>query len=46
MNVKVIIAIMATCFLTMGLVAYGQEKSGTPLKFTAGILTGYNRGYA
>ena len=45
MNVKSIIAVFTTCFLINGLVSYGQGKSDTPLKFTAGIITGYNRGY-
>jgi len=44
MKEKGIIAVITTCFLTIGLVSYGQEKSGTPIKFTAGIITGYNKG--
>ncbi len=32
--------------LVMGMTAYGQEKAKGPSKVSAGILTGYNRGYA
>lgn len=36
---------MAVCSLVFGTELYGQEKAGSQLKYTAGIITGYNKGY-
>jgi hypothetical protein len=33
------------CFISISSLLNGQEKSGTPLKFTAGFHVGYNRGF-
>jgi len=32
-------------FMGTGTLSHGQKKDGTPAKLSAGILTGYNRGY-
>ena len=45
MKVKEILAAVIVYYLSIGTMSYGQEKSGSPLKFTAGIVTGYNKGY-
>jgi hypothetical protein len=45
MKVKEIVTVMAVCSLVFGTELYGQEKAGSQLKYTAGIITGYNKGY-
>jgi len=44
-KVKGILAVITGCFLTIGSASYSQEKSGTTLKYTAGLITGYNKGF-
>jgi hypothetical protein len=45
MRVKMIPAVLIICYLCSNSVLYSQDKTGTPLKFSAGFVTGYNRGY-
>lgn len=45
MRVKVIFTAVTACFLGISVVASGQEKAGSPIKYTAGFITGYNKGY-
>ncbi len=45
MRVKVIFTVVMACFLGFSVIASGQEKAGSPIKYTAGIITGYNKGY-
>jgi hypothetical protein len=45
MKIREILKVITISYLSFCPASYGQEKSGTPLKFTAGIITGYNKGY-
>lgn len=45
MRIKVIPAVLIAYCICCSSVSYCQDKTGTPLKFSAGFVTGYNRGY-
>jgi hypothetical protein len=45
MNVKRLLAGIALVLISLGSISYGQEKEKSPLKYNAGIITGYNRGF-
>ena len=45
MEAKKIFALLCILLCGIGYKSYGQEKVKVPSKFSAGILTGYNRGY-
>jgi len=45
MEVKKIFALLSILLVSIGSTLYGQEKAKGPSKVSAGILTGYNRGY-
>jgi hypothetical protein len=45
MNKKKLLAGLALLLLSIGSSVYGQEKDKIPLKYSAGIATGYNRGF-
>jgi hypothetical protein len=45
MKARGILAFIMASHLSFCSALYGQEKSGNNLKFNAGILTGYKKGY-
>jgi hypothetical protein len=45
MKVKEISLILTIVLVILSLVTYGQEKVKNPLRFSGGIMTGYNRGF-
>jgi hypothetical protein len=45
MKMKGFLAGLAILLLSLESLTYGQEKEKAPLKYYAGILTGYNRGF-
>ena len=42
---KVILAGIALIMISLGSTAYAQDQDKTPLKYSAGLNTGYNRGF-
>jgi len=46
MKARKILAIAGILFFGIAIILYGQEKGKGPSKLSAGILTGYNRGYS
>lgn len=40
-----ILGLLCLLLLSIGFTSFGQEKASDPAKFSAGVLTGYNRGY-
>jgi hypothetical protein len=45
MKTKELLAGLALLLLSIGSSAFGQEKEKSPLKYSASIVTGYNRGF-
>jgi len=45
MKAKKIVVLLSILLIGIGSKTYGQEKVKGPSKFSAGIMTGYNRGY-
>lgn len=45
MKAKKILLFLCILLVGIGTISYGQEKVKGPSKFSAGVLTGYNRGY-
>jgi hypothetical protein len=45
MNKKLLLAGIALLLLSLCSMSYGQDKDKDPLKYYAGIMTGYNRGF-
>ena len=45
MKVKAILTLITVCYLSSGPICSGQDKSGSHIKYTAGIITGYDKGY-
>ena len=46
MKARKILAIAGILFFGIAIISYGQEKGKGPSKLSAGILTGYSRGYS
>jgi hypothetical protein len=45
MKTKEILLVLIILFITFASTLYGQTKGENPIKWSAGILTGYNRGF-
>ncbi|MBE9519405.1 MAG: hypothetical protein IMY68_12570, partial [Bacteroidetes bacterium] len=45
MEAKKIFTLLSIILIGTGMAAYGQKEAKGPSKVSAGILTGYNRGY-
>ena len=45
MKAKNIFTVLSIILIGIGMTAYGQETAKGPSKVSAGIMTGYNRGY-
>jgi len=45
MKIKQVLAAFTVLFISFGTTSYGQDNTGSNSKFSAGVITGYNRGY-